>query len=369
MAYKVVRAVSSGLRDRFNVFDKAVVVRWPLLHYSRLHLLAPVGLLLITLALIVGTVLPQDREAENADGLIADLSLRRSYLSEVENFHEYYSTLPRDQRVTAEQRANLEASDENVKAILSRAGLRGCSNSIIPGVERRCDGKDVASGRLMVWVVTTLVGCTLGLVLWMYAQVRDVWMLPFSSERLWYTPVYALCISFILATPVAIVVAYYRRAAAYVIPPSGWIFDSRGRLFCALLVLQLASVAIGLLQSRLPSAFRALVASLFVSLLYAVWMSTTSDILRVAIIEVGLFSAIVVVLANARSLAWIVRVVYASSKFLALGWLVLFCNVALWRLGLVNGRPSTISIVLGYGLCIAHVWRSRSAEIKLRARQ
>lgn len=363
------RALSSGLRDRFNVFDKAVVVRWPLVHYSRLYLLAPFGLLLITLALIVGTVLPQHRKDVDADRLIADRSLRHSYLSEAATFSGYYLALPRDQRLTAEQSAHLLASDEKVKAILSRAGLRGCYNSVSPGVERKCDGKDIASQQLIVWVVTTLVGCTLGLVLWMYAQVRDVWMLPFSSERLWYTPVYAVCISVILATPVAIVVGYYRRAATYVIPPSGWLFDSRGRLFCALLVLQLAAVAIGLLQSRLPSAFWALVASLFVAVLYAVWVSTTSAVLRTAIIEVGLAAACVVVLANADGFAWIVRVVYRSSKWLVLGWLVLFSNITLWRLGWLTGRPSTIAILLGYGLCIAHVWRSRSAEMRLRARQ
>ena len=356
-------------RDRlsFARYSRRTLERHPLAYHLGLHVIAPVAVVLVAILLTAGAVRPVARSSEDVGKLITSPAAQAKYRA----LKQEIDALARRQRgramsaQVAQQRA---AAVNGLFGLATAAKLRGC---VQDGSGVECDGHRVRDSGISLFyaagaIIAILV--TLSFIIGVYSKL---WMLPYWSPRLWYTPVCAVIIAMITCGPFLMAAVYFRRADNdYHVPVDQSGMPTPSLVLYVLLVLQVTVVLVALINAKTPLAsifywtWPPLVASFVAVYLLLLW-SGAPRLLVLGLVVLGFVAVPLQALlrkpSNRRGHEHGPPRILQLSSLLAVAW-VLF---ALDRLLGVEDMAHNVLIGVCLLVCAVSVLISKAVELGL----
>ena len=230
-------------------YERRVLDSYPMVAYARLHRFGPGALVFIAWFAFAGSTLSAERTYTDAGELISASADRRTYA----DLNTRTDQLRQSGGEPSLEALELAAIDRWMESLAHAARLQDCLHLYRPNVE--CRGHEpfgADSLRTQFW--RGWVAGALMLLFWLYLQLRESWMLPRWSPRLWYTPVYATLIGLVMCGPPLMAFVLLERATTgYHLEPLLPGIPQPSLLLFVVLVLQLAAVAVGLVKSNVTA--------------------------------------------------------------------------------------------------------------------
>lgn len=351
-------------------YEQRVREESPLAAYARLHRVVPVALVALAGFLLIGIMLPQGRQQEDAAPLMGESS-RQAYARVLER-----NLSPQARR---SKRQFLKIRREGIKDLLALArasGLRNCRWDPILKLIRggvACDGRKLNDEALKTFFWVGLIVSVLCLFGWLFVQLLDSWMLPVWNSRLWYTPVYSSVIGLIMCGPFVMAATYFHRANAdYHVPPAEWFPAAPGMQLYLLMVLQATAVVIATVEERpraehFATGAAVLVGAGLVTYVLAVGQLGRTSMLTVLVGLEVILGALVLLghrfIPASGAGRWLSRV-FDLSRLLWVAWAFFVGHAVLDEFGVDAGYLGLAFGAVIYGCLLLHLMTSQRSELE-----
>jgi hypothetical protein len=374
-----------AMRKRLRSFNRAAMSASPIAAYARLHLVAPLALVAVAAMLLVGLRLPDARETGLASTLIKSKQARQEY---GQLLRPYERLEPKDFDGPSSKAALLTMRQLRAPMlrIAESQGLRCTTPDYLLGYDDpvACDSHYLAGGTVLLVFWLGFAGAVICLMLWLFVQFRESWMLPRWSGHLWFTPIYAVSIAAIGGSPFLMIALYHSRATHYALGASEWRILDLGVAFYLLVVLQLATLCVAAVELR-PSAVRFVIGTPVLAVIAGIVCALAALGLWVSHVRLpGPYSwlapVVAGVLAALTGLAWWLRRrrrafgrarapfsarVLQLSAVLLVAWAAYAADAGLAHTHVRTAAEHGVLRTAILAACAVHLLRSRSAELRL----